>query len=100
MSVYKIEEITNIIRPIAEEYKIDRVCLFGSYARGEATDKSDIDLIVGKGNFKGFKFGGLYEDLIEAFQKKLICLQKRRSTEIVPIRYIKNLLKSLKRTER
>ena len=36
MSVYKIEEITNIIRPIAEEYKIDRVGLFGSYARGES----------------------------------------------------------------
>lgn len=71
MSVYKIEEITNIIRPIAEEYKIDRVCLFGSYARGEATEKSDIDLIVGEGNFKGFKFGGLYEDLREAFQKKI-----------------------------
>ena len=37
----------------------------------KATEKSDIDLIVGEGNFKGFKFGGLYEDLREAFQKKI-----------------------------
>ena len=71
MSVYKIEEITDIIRPIAEEYKIDRVCLFGSYARGEATENSDIDLIVGEGDLEGIKFFGLYEDLIEAFQKKV-----------------------------
>lgn len=71
MSVYKIEEITDIIRPIAEEYKLDRVCLFGSYARGEATEKSDIDLIVGNGDIEGIKFFGLYEDLLEAFQKKV-----------------------------
>lgn len=46
MSVYKIEEIAEIIRPIAENYKVDRVCLFGSYARGEAaeveTDRREI----------------------------------------------------------
>ncbi|MBE6499111.1 MAG: hypothetical protein E7Z80_01000 [Methanobrevibacter thaueri] len=27
--------------------------LFGSYARGEATDESDIDLLINKGEIKG-----------------------------------------------
>ena len=31
-----MEEITEKIRPIAESYNIEKVYLFGSYARGEA----------------------------------------------------------------
>ena len=34
------------IAPIAPKYGLKAVYLFGCYARGEATDSSDIDLIV------------------------------------------------------
>ena len=69
MSVYKIEEIAEIVRPIAESYKVKRVCLFGSYARGDAKEDSDIDLIITAPHLKGLVFFGLYEDLREAFEK-------------------------------
>jgi predicted nucleotidyltransferase len=46
MSVYTIDEIADKVQPIAETYDIDTIYLFGSYARGEATEKSDIDLYV------------------------------------------------------
>lgn len=69
MCVYKIEEITEKIRPIAESYQIDKVYLFGSYARGEAAEESDIDLIISTDNLKGLRFFGFYEDLKETFQK-------------------------------
>ena len=46
MCVYKIEEIAERVRPIAEKYNIDKVYLFGSYARGEATEESDVDLRI------------------------------------------------------
>ena len=39
-----IEEIKARVTPICEKYKIDRMWLFGSYARGEADEKSDVDL--------------------------------------------------------
>lgn len=71
MCVYKIGEIAEKIRPIAENYKIDKVCLFGSYARGEAVEESDIDLIINSDKLRGLKFFGLYEDLKEAFQKNV-----------------------------
>lgn len=71
MCIYKIEEITEKIRPIAENYKIDKICLFGSYARGEAVEESDIDLIVNANQLRGLKFFGFYEDLKEAFQKNV-----------------------------
>lgn len=39
------EEIRNNIRPFIEEYGIKRVGIFGSYARGQAKESSDIDLL-------------------------------------------------------
>lgn len=66
-----MEELTEKIRPIAESYNIDKVYLFGSYARGEAIEESDIDLIVNAEKLKGLNFFGFYEDLKETFQKKV-----------------------------
>ena len=40
-----IEEIKSRIEPIARQYRLNAVYLFGSYARNEATEKSDIDLL-------------------------------------------------------
>lgn len=70
--VYSIEEIKSIIVPIAAAHNVDRIYLFGSYARGEATANSDIDLRVDKGQLKGlFALGALYSDLEEALCKPL-----------------------------
>ena len=44
--IYTVDEITAAVKPIAEKYGIDKVWLFGSYARGEATEKSDVDLLI------------------------------------------------------
>lgn len=49
---YSIEEIKNKAIPIAKSYGIGRMSLFGSYARGEANDASDIDLYIDKGNLR------------------------------------------------
>ena len=70
--VYTINEIKNIVAPIAKAHDVDRIYLFGSYARGEATPDSDIDLRVDKGNLKGlFTLGALYADLEDGLGKKL-----------------------------
>ena len=69
---YSIEEIIRIIAPIAKQYGVDRVYLFGSYARGEANEQSDIDLCIDAASIRGmFAMGGLYADLKEALQKQL-----------------------------
>lgn len=46
---YSIEEIKLKTVPIAMKHGISRMCLFGSYARGDANDDSDVDLYVDKG---------------------------------------------------
>ncbi len=39
---YTINEIKDRTTPIAKAYGIERMSLFGSYARGEAKDDSDV----------------------------------------------------------
>lgn len=69
---YTIEEIKAIIAPIAKLHSVDRVYLFGSYARGEATEQSDIDLCIDAAAIRGmFALGSLYADLEEALRKPL-----------------------------
>ena len=65
-AVYTIPEIKNIVCPLAKEYGAERVYLFGSYARGESTKNSDIDLRIDKGNIKGLALAGLLLDLEKA----------------------------------
>ena len=70
--IYTIDEIRKIITPVAVKYGVDKIYLFGSYARGSATSASDIDLCVDAPNIKGlFALGGLYADLEEALGKEL-----------------------------
>ncbi len=70
--VYTVDEIRNIVAPIAAAHSVGRVYLFGSYARGDATANSDIDLRVDKGALKGlFALGALYSDLEDSLGKKL-----------------------------
>ena len=71
-SIYTIKEIKSIIIPILNKYGINDIYLFGSYARGEAKDSSDIDIYCDKGNIRTFIDQGLLEDeLEEALHKKV-----------------------------
>lgn len=62
MSLKRIKEI---IKPILNSYGIKNVYLFGSYARGEANSKSDIDIYCDKGNIKTLIQQGKLEDELE-----------------------------------
>ena len=65
---YTIEEIENIAIPIIKEYGVVRLSIFGSYARGEANDNSDIDFLIDKGELRGFiQYNSLVRKLEEAF---------------------------------
>lgn len=63
ISIKKIKEMTI---PIFEKYPINKAILFGSYAKGEATNNSDIDLYIDtNGKLRGLDFVGLLEILVD-----------------------------------
>ena len=52
-NVHSTKEIAEIVAPIAKEYGVGKLSIFGSYARGDATKDSDIDfLIIEKGKLR------------------------------------------------
>ncbi len=67
---YTIDEIKKKTIPIAEKYGVNKMCLFGSYARGEANDESDVDLLIDEGQIRGLiAYFGFVNDL----EKELGC---------------------------
>ena len=60
---YSIEELQSIIVPLAQKYGAERIFLFGSYARGDMTNSSDIDLRIDKGSIRGLALACLLVDL-------------------------------------
>lgn len=74
-----IDEIRAAVAPICERYGVERMSLFGSYARGEADELSDVDLIVDKYDetkLHGFIWGGLYADIQETLGVELDLLSR------------------------
>ena len=67
MKTYTLDEIREIVSKLAAQYGAKRVYLFGSFARGDMTDSSDIDLRIDKGSIRGLQMGGLAADLEDAF---------------------------------
>ena len=71
-NVYTLKQIKTIIKPIMQKYGINEVYLFGSYARGEANNNSDIDLFCEKGIARTFvEQQTLIDELEENLGKKV-----------------------------
>ncbi len=61
-----ISDIQPIVAEFARKYGAQRVYLFGSYARGDMNEASDVDLRIDKGHIKGLELASLLLDLEDA----------------------------------
>ena len=69
---FDIDNIRSIVVPIAKKYGVARVYLFGSVARGEANENSDVDLRIDSGDIKSlFTLGGFYADIEDTLGKPI-----------------------------
>jgi predicted nucleotidyltransferase len=69
-NIYTIDEIKAALFPVLNSYNVKKAVLFGSYVTGQATDKSDIDLLLDSG-LRGLQFVGLIEDVRNALGKEV-----------------------------
>lgn len=74
--MYTTEEILNILKKkkpeLQKRYPISELGIFGSYARGDYTDQSDIDILVDfDDRIDGFDYIRLAHDLEDIFQQKI-----------------------------
>ena len=66
--IYTIEQIKNCLIPVFAQYPVKKAVLFGSYVKGQASEKSDIDILVDSG-LRGLSFYGLLEDVVTQLDK-------------------------------
>jgi predicted nucleotidyltransferase len=76
--IYSLEQIKEIVEPIAQsvaqKYKLNALWVFGSYARNEATDESDLDFLIDYTDtsiFNYFDYFDLEQELEQLFNKKI-----------------------------
>ena len=69
--MFTIEEIRKKSVPIAKKYGVKKLSLFGSYARGDADEKSDVDFLFKKGKILGLEYFGFVNDLEDEFKCKI-----------------------------
>ena len=73
--IYSIDEIKHLVAPVAKEFELNEIYLFGSYSRDTANKDSDIDLYIPILPSKiGIRYFGMLETLKDTFQKDTIFL--------------------------
>ena len=73
-----IDFIKETCRAILPKYDVSYCFLFGSYAKGKATEKSDVDLMIHT-SANGLRFFELAEELREALHKKVDLIDQRQA---------------------
>ena len=67
-----VADIRTVIEPIVKDTKVRKMVLFGSYAKGTASEKSDIDLFMdSNGEITGFAFFDLGARIEDAFNRRV-----------------------------
>lgn len=72
--IYTSQQIGEIIASVAKKYELSSVYLFGSYARNEAREDSDIDILIDESNSKIkslLDMGAFYDEAQHLFEKEI-----------------------------
>jgi predicted nucleotidyltransferase len=79
--MYTLEKILKILRErkpeLQKKYPISRLGVFGSYARGDATENSDIDIAVEITGPMGLNFIAMANEIEEILGRKVDVVPKR-----------------------
>ena len=73
------DDIVRSCNLVFQNYPVEYCYLFGSYAKGIATETSDVDLLL-RTDTTGIKFYGLVERLRETLKKNVDVLEVRQLT--------------------
>lgn len=72
MSIYHVDDIREKLRPVFAAEPIYQAILFGSYAKGIATENSDVDIVIdSRGELRGLSFYGVLDDIVETLGKSV-----------------------------
>lgn len=68
--ILSIQKIKDVCTKIFADFEVEYCYLFGSYAKGKATESSDVDLLIAT-SVSGMKFYDLVESIREGLLKRV-----------------------------
>ena len=75
--IYSIKKKKKILKDILSNTDVEKVILFGSYAKNVPTKNSDIDFLIdSNGKLKGLKFFAVIDIIKENFDKDVDVIEK------------------------
>ena len=77
--ILTISGIRSRVIPVLDKHNIEMCILFGSYAKGRANERSDVDLLV-KTDISGLDFFKLVDELYNALSKKVDLITTKQLT--------------------
>ncbi len=96
VKLHNISDISDIAAPVMAMFNVEKAWLFGSYARGEATEESDMDILIKGGNIKSlFDFIDLQDMLAEALGKRVDISQFEAINKESNKRFTRHLKKNI-----
>ncbi|QED60725.1 nucleotidyltransferase domain-containing protein [Enterococcus durans] len=97
--VLTVEEIKERVKPVAEKYEIPVVYIFGSYARNEATNESDIDFLVGTTGlpekYRWSVYSDFFDELKEAVDHEIDLVEMEAFEEPLPFNHNKEFFEKM-----
>lgn len=75
--ILTVQKIKDICRDVFSDFDVEYCYLFGSYAKGKATETSDVDLLVAT-SVTGIMFYDLVEALRESLRKNVDVLNREQ----------------------
>lgn len=78
--ILTLDDIKSACRSVLDEYPVKYCILFGSYSKGAATEKSDVDLLIST-EITGLRFFGIAERLRTTLKKKVDLLDLKQLSE-------------------
>jgi predicted nucleotidyltransferase len=90
--VYSIDEIKQRLNPIFAAYPVYKATLFGSYARGEANEISDLDILTDShGEISGVQFFAMWARAEDSVEKRIDMV------ELVEVKKESSIFESIQR---
>lgn len=69
-AIYTVPQLQDTLSPVFARNGVKKAVLFGSYGKGNATEKSDVDLLVDSG-LTGLRFIGFLDEVQKALGKEV-----------------------------
>ena len=90
-----MDKIQALIVPILMKYGVKRAALFGSYARGDFDEKSDVDILIQPPNGMGLGFVRLNRDLKKSLNKNVDLVSYNGISPYLRESILQNMIKVL-----